>query len=145
MKSRYIIAFDNVTRALYYIECPDETHDIFRTNLHIFKGHNGDVALAVIIDFTLETWSSERSSTGKWEAWVPHTKLELDTLLGLDTSLPYHGKYAIRLLCAFEDRNMLVVRAKEGAFQLDVSSLEWKKFKSPKHWCTMHPYSMTPG
>ena len=63
---------------------------------------------------------------------MPHTKLELDTLLGLDTSLPYHGKYAIRLLCAFEDRNMLVVRAKEGAFQLDVSSLEWKKFKSPK-------------
>ena len=50
MKSRYIIAFDNVTRALYYIECPDETHDIFRPNLHIFKGHNGDVALAVIRD-----------------------------------------------------------------------------------------------
>ena len=92
MKSRYIIAFDNVTRDVYYIECPHETHDMFSLNLLIFKGHNGDVALAAIGDFTLETWSSERSSTGKWEAWVPHTKLELDTLLGLDTSLPYHGK-----------------------------------------------------
>lgn len=145
MKSRYIIAFDNVTRDLYYIECPHETHDIFRRNLHIFKGHNGDVALAVIRDFTLQTWSSERLSTGKWKAWVPDRKLELDTLLGLDKSWPYHGKYAVRLLCAFEDRDIMIVRAKEGVFQLDIRSLEWKKFKSRKLWSTMHPYSMTPG
>jgi hypothetical protein len=47
MKSKYIISFNNAERVLKYIEYPHQTHDIFRRNLHIFKGHNGDVALAV--------------------------------------------------------------------------------------------------
>jgi hypothetical protein len=42
--------------------------------------------------------------------------IELDTLLTLDTSFPYDGKYAVRLLCVFKDRDMLVVLSKEGAF-----------------------------
>jgi hypothetical protein len=42
--------------------------------------------------------------------------IELDTLLTLNTSFPYAWKYAVRLLCVFEDRDMLVVLAKEGAF-----------------------------
>jgi hypothetical protein len=36
--------------------------------------------------------------------------------LPFDTSFPYDGKYAVRLLCVFEDRDMLVELAKEGAF-----------------------------
>ena len=65
MNSRYIIVFDNVTTKLCYIECPHETHDISRHNFVIAKGHNGDVALAVIRYFSLNTLSSARSSTGK--------------------------------------------------------------------------------
>ena len=124
---------------------PHETHDISRRNFVITKGHNGDVALAVIRDFSLNTWSSARSSTGKWEAWVPHIKVELDILLGLDKSWASGGKDAVRLLCAFEDREMVVIWAKEGVFELDLSSMKSKKFRSRKRWCTLHPYIMTPG
>jgi hypothetical protein len=70
--------------------------------------------------------------------------IELDTLLTLDTSFPYVGKYAVRLLCVFEDRDMLVVLAKEGAFQLDISNMQWKKYNSGKHLCTLYPYLVPP-
>jgi hypothetical protein len=40
MKTRYIISFDNMMRCLKYIECPYETHNVFRQNLHIFKGRS---------------------------------------------------------------------------------------------------------
>ena len=144
-KSRYIIALDNAKKSLKYIECPDETHDIFRLNLHIFKGHNGDVALAVIRYFTLQTWSSTRSSAGDHVSWTHHINVELDTLLALGKSFPYHGKYAVRLLCIFKDRDVLVVRVKEGVFQLDMSNWQWKTYNSARRWCTLHPYSVRPG
>jgi hypothetical protein len=143
MKSRYIISFNNMMRRLKYIECPYEMHNAFRRNLHIFKGHNGDVSLAIIRGFTLETWSSARSSTYA-HSWMRQLNIELDTLLTLDTSFPYVGKYAIRLLCVFEDRDMLVVLAKEGAFQLDISNMQWKKYNSGKHLCTLYPYLVPP-
>jgi hypothetical protein len=38
-----------------------------------------------------------------------HLNVELDTLLALDTSFPYHRKYAVSLLCVAEDIDMLVV------------------------------------
>ena len=55
-KSRYIIAFDNATMDLSYVECPHTTDDIPRQNLHILKMHGGGVGLAVIRGFTLQTW-----------------------------------------------------------------------------------------
>jgi hypothetical protein len=78
MKSRYIIAIDNVEIDMNYVECPNETHDIFRCNLHIIKGHYGGVGLAVIRDFYLQTWSSEISSTCAL-AWKPHRVVSLAT------------------------------------------------------------------
>jgi hypothetical protein len=144
MKSSYILPFNNAERVLKYIECPHQTHAIFRRNLHIFKGHNGDIALAVIRGFTLETWSYARSSTYA-HSWMCLLNVELDTLLALDTSFLYHRKYVVRLLCVFEDRDMLVVRAKEGVFQIDISNMQWKKYNSTKRWCTIYPYSVTSG
>jgi hypothetical protein len=82
MKSRYIIAFDNVMRRLKYIECTYEMHNVFRQNLHIFKGHNRDVSLAIIRGLTLETWSSARSSTDA-QSWMRQLNIELDILLTL--------------------------------------------------------------
>ena len=76
---------------------------------------------------------------------MPHIKVELDILLGLERSWAYGGKYVVRLLCAFEDREMVVIWAKEGVFELDLSSMKSKKFRSRKRWCTLHPYIMTPG
>src|SRR5664279_4125838 len=126
MKSNYIIAFDNVTRDLYYVECPRETHDIFRRNLHIIKGHNGGVGLVVVRGFTLQTCCSVRSSIVN-HAWTPHRNVDLTTLLALDTSFPYLWNYVVKILCAFEDKYIMVVRAKEGVFQLDISTMLWKK------------------
>jgi hypothetical protein len=51
-----IIAFDNTTKALYYVQCPQETHDdILNHRLHTIKGKNGGVGLAILRDFTLRT------------------------------------------------------------------------------------------
>ena len=63
---------------------------------------------------------------------MPHIKVELDTLLGLEKSWAYARKDALRLLYAFEDREMVVILAKEGVFKLDLSSMNSKKFRSRK-------------
>jgi hypothetical protein len=49
-----IIAIDNTTKALYYVQCPQETYDdILNHKLHAIKGKNGGVGLAVMRGFTL--------------------------------------------------------------------------------------------
>jgi hypothetical protein len=121
-KTRYLIAFNNATRKLSYVLCPHMTPDRFNDNIHIIKEHGGQVGLAVFRCFTLETWSSsERSSTSNPE-WTPHSNVNLATLLGIDTLFPFHGKRAVRILCAFEDKDMVVVWTNEGVFQLDLHS-----------------------
>jgi hypothetical protein len=51
-----IIAFDNTTKALYYVQCPQETHDdILNHRLHTIKGKNGGVGLSILRDFTVQT------------------------------------------------------------------------------------------
>jgi hypothetical protein len=102
------------------------THDRFSHNIHIIKGHGGCVGLAVIRYFTLETWSnSERSSTSNPE-WMPCSIVNLATLLGIDTSFPCHG-------------------TKEGLFQIDFSTLWWKKFHHVNYDCTLYPYMVPLG
>jgi hypothetical protein len=49
-------------------------------------------------------------------------KFEIDICLALDTSFSYHGKHAIRVLCVFENIDVLVVQVKEGVFQLVMSN-----------------------
>jgi hypothetical protein len=73
------------------------------------------VGLTVIRYFNLQTWSSEISSTCAL-AWKPHRVVSLPTVFSLDTSSPYHRKYAVRLLCVFEDKEVVFVKAKEGVF-----------------------------
>jgi hypothetical protein len=84
--------------------------------MHIIKGHGGGVVLAVIRYFTLHLWSSsERSSTGT-HTWKPHIIVNLATLLSLDTSFPYCAKFGVRILCTIDDRDIVVLWAKEGVF-----------------------------
>ena len=115
-----------VSRSLYYVECPHETHDIVRHNLHIIRGHNGDVGIAVIRGFGLQTWCSARSSTGNDE-WIPHSNVNLASILALDTSSALCKIYAVRLLCAVENKYMVIVEAVDGVFQLDISNMQWNK------------------
>ena len=141
----YIIAFNNKTTTLSYLEWPHETDDILIRNLHIIQGHGGGIGLVFIRNFTLHMWSSGRSSTGDHE-WTPHNNVNLATLLSLDTSFPYHGEHAAKLLCAFEDKDRVIVRVKEGVFQLDFSNMQCKKFYCASNIsCTLIPYSVTPG
>ena len=106
--------------------------------------HGGGVGLAVIMGFTLQTWSSARSSAGDYD-WTPHSNVNLATILALDTSFPCHGKHVVRLLCVFEDRDMVIVWSKEGVFQLDLSNMWWKKFYRIKSGCTLFSYSVPSG
>ena len=99
----YIIAFDNTTKALYYVQCPQETHDdISNGRLRTIKVQNGGVGLAVIRGFTLRTWCSVRSSTGD-HVWILDREVDLSNLLVLDTSLSYDGTCKPKILCTCED------------------------------------------
>ena len=98
----------------------------------------------VVRGFTLQTWCSTRSLTGD-HAWTPHRNVDMATLLALETSLPYHWKHTVKILCAFEDRDIVVVRAKEGVFQIVISTMPWKKLSLANVSCTLYPYTMTPG
>ena len=143
-EARYIIAFDILKKYLTYVECPTEMQDIFMRNLHIIKGHNGGVGLAVVRNLNLQIWSSEISLKCA-HAWKLHRVVNLATVLGIDTTFPYYGKCAVRLLCAFEDRDVVFVSAKEGIFQLYFSNLQWSKFNAANIHCTLYPFSMIPG
>ena len=143
-KSNYIIAFNNQEKKLKQIECPQETQGIFRRNLHIIQGHGGGVGLVGIRDFTLLTWSSAISSSGDHE-WTCHTEVNLATLLALDTTFPYKGRHALRLLCTIEDTYMVVVWAKEGVFQIDLSNMKWKRFSGTTYYFPLYPYTVPPG
>ena len=70
-KFNYIIAFDNLSRVMYYVECPRQTHNIQRGNLHIIKEHNGGVRLVVLRYFNPQMWCSARLSLGIY-AWTLH-------------------------------------------------------------------------
>jgi hypothetical protein len=112
-----IIVFDNTTKALYYVQCPQETHDdILNDKLHTIKGKNGGVDLAVMRGFTLLTWCSVRSSSVD-HVWILEREVDLSNLLVLDKSLSYDGRCKPKILCACEDRDILVVRVKNVVYQ----------------------------
>ena len=100
---QYILAFDNTTNALYYVNCPEETHvDLHKCRVHTIKGHNGDLVLAVVKGYTLRTWYSVRSVPGD-HVWSLHREIDLSKLISLDTSLPYNGTCIEKILCTCED------------------------------------------
>ena len=143
---KYIIAFDNTTKALYYVQCPQETHDdISNRRLHTFKGQNGGVGLAVIRGFTLRTWCRVRPSAGDHDVWILDREVDLSNLLVLDTSLSYDRRCKTKILCACEDRAILVIRVKKVVFQLDINSYKWKKIYGSLDTCTVYPFTMIPG
>ena len=74
---------------------------------------------------TLQTWCSARLSPGVY-AWTLHRDVDLSTLLALDTSFPYSCNVDVKILCTFEDRDIVIVRAKEEVFQLDITTMAWK-------------------
>jgi hypothetical protein len=106
-----IISFDNTTMTLYYVQCPQETHDdILNHRLHTIKGKNGGVGLAILRGFTLHTWCSVRSSAID-HVWILEREVDLSNLLVLDTSLSYDGRCNPKILCACEDREYPVVNS----------------------------------
>jgi hypothetical protein len=138
-----IIAFDNTTKALYYLQCPQETHDdILNHRLHTIS--NVGVGLAVLRGFTLWTWCSVRSSAID-HVWIPEREVNLSNLLILDTSLSYDGRCKPKILCACEDRDILVVKVNNIVYQLNIKNYQWKNIYGDLDSCTIYPFTMVPG
>ena len=117
-------AFNNTTKALYYVNCPEETHvDLQKCRVHTIKGQNGDLGIVVLKGYTFQTWYSVRSVPGD-HVWSPHREIDLSKLFLLDTSLPYNGTCVQKILCTCEDTETLVIRMKEGVFQLSVNNYQ---------------------
>jgi hypothetical protein len=68
--------------------------------------------------------------------------VNLATLLSLDTSFLYRAKFGVRILCTIEDKDIVVLWAKKGVFQLDCSNMKWKKSYRANYGCTWYPCSM---
>jgi hypothetical protein len=131
-------AFENTTKTLYYVQCPQETHDdISNGRLRTIKGKNGCVGLAIIRGFTLQTWCSVRSSAGD-HVWILDREVDLFNLLVLDTYLSYDGTCKLKILCTCEDRDILVIRVKTVVFQLDIKNYKWKKIYAGLDSCTVY-------
>jgi hypothetical protein len=139
-----IIVFDNTPKAPYYVQCPQETHDdILNHRLHTFKGKNGGVCLAVLRVFTLRTWCSVRSSAID-HVWILEREVDLSNFLVLDMSLSYDGRCKPKILCACEDRDILVVRVKNVVYPLNIKNYRWKKIYGYLDSCTIYPFTMEP-
>ncbi|KAI4964369.1 hypothetical protein ZWY2020_005891 [Hordeum vulgare] len=59
LKAKYILAFELDTLKLYHIECPADTHSVYRRNVHIMKAEDGGLGLAALTEFNLCLWARE--------------------------------------------------------------------------------------
>ena len=78
-------------------------------------------------------------------AWTLHRDVDLATLLALDTSFQYSCNVDVKILRTFEDRDIVIVKMKEEVFQLDITSMVWKKLNLRTNSITLYPYTITPG
>lgn len=146
LKSNYILAFELVTHRLYHIECPPETHDIYRRNVHIVKTEDGGLGLAAVVKFNLHLWAWETDAEGV-TGWLPHRVIELDKFLPAEvSSLPsmnncLGGRPPVRILGLVEDDDFVFIWTKTGVFVVQLKSLKFKKVFEADVCATVYPYT----
>jgi len=94
--------------------------------LHTIKGLNGGIGLSLLRGSTLQCWGSVISTEGD-HVWSLDREIDLSSLLGCGTSLLYDDRFKQKILCACEDRDILVIRMNDGVFQLDIRNYKCKK------------------
>ncbi|CAL4924322.1 unnamed protein product [Urochloa decumbens] len=118
LKSKYILALELVTRRLYHIECPPETHDVYRRNVHVMKTEDGGLGLAALTGFNLYLWAWEADAEGV-AGWVLLKVIELDKFLSLEASNPNNsqlgGKPPVRILGLVENDDLVFIWTKTGS------------------------------
>uniref|UniRef100_A0ACD6ARM6 Uncharacterized protein n=1 Tax=Avena sativa TaxID=4498 RepID=A0ACD6ARM6_AVESA len=128
LKSKYILAFELATSKLYHIECPQETHSVFRRNVHIMKAEDGGLGLADLTDFNLRLWARETDAKGV-TGWVLRRTIQLDALLPLKvSSMPVANNHLAavrpaRILGLVEDRDLFFIWTKFGVFAVQLKSM----------------------
>lgn len=146
LKSNHILAFELVTHRLYHIECPPETHDIYRRNVHIMKTEDGGLGLAALAKFNLRLWAWETDAEGV-TGWVLRRIIELDTILPLDvSSLPSSdngscGRPPVRILGLVEDDDLVFLWTITGVFAVQLKSMKIKKVFEADISATVYPYT----
>uniref|UniRef100_A0A0A9ETC8 F-box domain-containing protein n=2 Tax=Arundo donax TaxID=35708 RepID=A0A0A9ETC8_ARUDO len=145
LKSKYILAFELGTHRLYHIECPPETHDVYRRNVRIMKTEDGGLGLAVITKFNLRLWAWETDAEGD-TGWVLRNIVELDKFLPLEvSSLPFlnnclSGKPPVRILDLVEDDDLVFTWTIIGVFAVQLKSMQFKKVFEADVCASVFPY-----
>ncbi|KAL6641625.1 hypothetical protein ACP70R_019806 [Stipagrostis hirtigluma subsp. patula] len=145
LKSKYILAFDLGACRLYYIECPPETHGVYRRNVHIMKTENGGLGLASMTIFSLRLWAQETDVEGV-RGWMLCKVIELDNFLPLDKSILLSsnnhlgGRPPVRILGLMEDDDLAFIWTTTGVFAVQLKSMQFKKVFEADISATVYPY-----
>ncbi|TKV94424.1 hypothetical protein SEVIR_9G293900v4 [Setaria viridis] len=146
LKSKYILAFELVTHRLYHIECPPETHDIYRRNVHMMKTEDGGLGLAAVTKFNLRLWAWDTDVKGV-TGWVLRRIIELDKFLPLELlSLPSMdnrpcGRPPVRILGLVEDDDLVFIWTKTGVFTVQLKTMKHKKVFEADVSASVYPYT----
>jgi hypothetical protein len=146
LKSKYILAFELATHRLYHIECPTETHDIYRRNVHMMKTEDGGLGLAAVTKFNLRLWAWETDVKGV-TGWALRRIIELDKFLPLEVSLlssmDNHpaGRPPVRILGLVEDDDLFFIWTKTGVFMVQLKTMKHKKVFGADISASVYPYT----
>uniref|UniRef100_A0A0E0B7T3 F-box domain-containing protein n=1 Tax=Oryza glumipatula TaxID=40148 RepID=A0A0E0B7T3_9ORYZ len=146
LKSKHILAFELSTSRLYHIECPSETHSVYRRNVHIMKAEDGGLGLAAMTGFNLQLWALEIDSGGV-TGWVLRKTIELGAVLPLEvpsiplTDSPLVRRPPVRILGLVEEDDLFFIWTAVGVFAVQLKSLQFKKVFEADVSATFYPYT----
>lgn len=146
LKSKHILAFELATSRLYHIECPPETHSVYRRNVHIMKAEDGGLGLATMTGFNLQLWALEINSGGV-TGWVLRKTIELGAVLPLEVpSVPLTDSHLVRrppvrILGLVEEDDLFFIWTAVGVFAVQLKSLQFKKVFEADVSATFYPYT----
>ncbi|KAL6844497.1 hypothetical protein ACP4OV_026170 [Aristida adscensionis] len=146
LKSKYILAFEMATHRLYHIECPSDTHDIYRRNVHIIITEDGGLGLAAVTKFILRLWSWETDDGGV-TGWVLRKTIDLRKFLPVEMSSSPSAdnqlakRPPVRILGLVEDDDLVFIWTIIGVFAVQLGSMQFTKVFETNVCATIYPYT----
>ncbi|WVZ86719.1 hypothetical protein U9M48_033461 [Paspalum notatum var. saurae] len=146
LKSKYILTFEMATQRLYHIECPPDTHDVYRRNVHIIRSEDGGLGLAAVTNFNMHLWSWGTDNQGVTR-WLMCKIIELDKFLPKAvpsfpaTNNQLTRRPPVRLLGLVEDGDLFFVWTIIGVFTVQLNSMQFEKVFEAEVYATVYPYA----